>query len=524
VAPTNLVFWPTEARWLQELAISGPRRRGGSKESRFWGTGGEGTELAGRRVDARSVFSIASTNGAQRDAFWGVSRGGVGAVTAQLLSEALPTRPCLLSPCTSACVNAAMDEQERMREELLALLCAEGVQAELKPYGALEAVRNERSFRVSCSWYERATRGLMLGMNPGNARSALRAAMREPYEGPEYFVTLRDGDAAHGTGRTREVREVISCALAWLAGANEAQVRDSAPFINATLRAAEALAARLPKALSRTIGADPSFEVWADADGRACCFVGTTCRFYLGQASVAYVPDIVDVAQAAHAWLIERVRISALPSRVEGALLEPHVEFVEDDPARWHWLNLLDRVRHERDALAPMRGLVEALSHGAVATRFYSFSSVATLCFSASSHYPWVTDDLPTVATDGHGHFRVGETLCDETQAIALVEARLSAATLTPFFGAEPHFVQAKLNRLLRGSGSALRAELLRPNAWFRLNVVSPDPTRSCEVWRDRVFLEADGVKRTVMCADDATLLSVVRRFCEFGEAMASLP
>lgn len=481
-------------------------------------------ELAGRRVDARSAFSIASTNGAQRDAFWGVSRGGVGAGTARWLNQALPTRPCLLSTCTSACVNAAMDEQERMREELLALLCAEGVQAELKPYGALEAVRNERSFRVSCFWYERAIHGLMLGMNPGNARSALRAAMLEPYEGPEYFVTLRDGDAAHGTGRTREVREVISCALAWLAGANDEQVRDSAPFINATLRAAEALAARLPKGLSRAIGTGPDFEVWADADGRACCFVGTTCCFYLGQASVAFADDIVDVAQAAHAWLIERVRISALPSRVEGALLEPHVEFIEDDPARWHWLNLLDRVRDEHDVLARMRGLVEALAQSAVATRFYSFSSLATLCFSASSHYPWVRDDLPTVATDGHGHFRVGETLCDETQAIALVEARLSAATLTPFFGAEPHFVQAKLNRLLSGSGSALRAELLRPNAWFRLNVLSPDPTRSCEVWRDRVFLEADGVRRTVMCADDATLLSVVRRFCEFGEAMESLP
>lgn len=418
-----------------------------------------------------------------------------------------------------------MDLREQLRHELLGRLNAEGVRAEAKQHGEVEAVRGERSFRVSCFWYERVMHGLMLGMNPGNARSALRGAMREPYEGPEYFVTLRDGDAACGTGRTHEVREVVTCALAWLAGANAEQLLDSAPFINAKLRAAEALAAQLPKALPRTIGTDPTYEVWAHADGRTCCFIDMTCRFHSGHASVAFVHEVADVEKAAHAWLIERVGVCALPSYVEGALLEPHVEFIEEDPARWHWLNLLDRVRDERDVLAPMRGLVEALSQDAVAKRFYSFSSVATLCFSASSHYPWVTDDLPTVATDGRGHFRVNETLCDEAQAIALVQERLAASTLVPFFGEAAQHDHPRLVRLLAECGSALQAELVQRAIGIHLEVASPDGKRRCEV-SGRLFgarLEEGTSRHWVSFADANAMVRAVRRFCEFGEAVEPL-
>ena len=40
-----------------------------------------------------------------------------------------------------------------------------------------------RAVTVHCFWYDRGIHGLMLGLNPANARSRLRAA-RAPYEGP----------------------------------------------------------------------------------------------------------------------------------------------------------------------------------------------------------------------------------------------------------------------------------------------------------------------------------------------------
>jgi hypothetical protein len=163
----------------------------------------------------------------------------------------------------------------------------------------------------------------MLGLNPANARSRLRA-VRAAYEGPEYHVVLREGKAYVVDGRTREVTEVVAGAL-WLAGADLEGLARDVPFI--------------------------------DRKGPA---------------------------------------MRAFAERVPGVELERHAEVPEIDPARWHWLHFGDRISDPRNVPAPLRPLIEALAASPIATRFYTYSSLNMLSFSASAHYPWADDRLPT--------------------------------------------------------------------------------------------------------------------------------
>ena len=82
---------------------------------------------------------------------------------------------------------------------------------------------------------------------------------------------------------------------------------------------------------------------------------------------------------------------------------------LETDAARWHWLQFRDRIADPHDVLAPLRTLIEALATSPVATRFYTYSSLHMLCFSASSHFPWVDDGLPVVWAVEPSFYLVGD-------------------------------------------------------------------------------------------------------------------
>lgn len=355
-----------------------------------------------------------------------------------------------------------------------------------------------RSLRVHCFWYERAIAALMLGMNPSNARSALRTPPA-PYEGPEYFVIVRDGETKVADGRTREAADVVTCARAWLAGGD---LEREAPFIDAKGRAMRALARQLDPGLRHEIGEDPSYELWVYGEGRSCKVIASgACSFLIGQAQIA-LGHVRDLPAAVRTWLVDRVAVGALATAIPEVALERHAEVLEVDPARWHWLHVRDRIADPTDVLAPMRELIEALAESPIARTFYTYSSLDRLCFSASSHYPWVDDDLPVVTPrDGAG--------------VAQIEATLAASPLRPFFGSAPHHELPRLAESLARCGSALRPQVVQRLAWHDLVVTSVDGTRRCKVSDRHVsFLGPTGrVDQSLPTLDDVA--RAIQRYCE---------
>jgi hypothetical protein len=277
-----------------------------------------------------------------------------------------------------------MERNASMAHHLVQRLAAAGIRGRVAGNGVHWHVDVEpvgtRAVIVHCFWYDRAIHGLMLGPNPANARSQLRAA-RAPYEGPEYYMIVRDRGVDIADGRTHEIGDAVAGARAWLAGADLEQLARDVPFIDEKGRAMRALAARIDPALRRTFGRDPTFELWIYGDGRSCKLAledddSISCAFLLGQAQVARVGPVDDAPAAVAAWLSEGLPLRLLVTHVPGVVLERHAEVLETDPARWHWLHFRDRIADPRDVLAPLRPLIEALAASPVATSFYTYSSL----------------------------------------------------------------------------------------------------------------------------------------------------
>jgi hypothetical protein len=163
--------------------------------------------------------------------------------------------------------------------------------------------------------------------------------------------------------------------------------------------------------------------------------------------------------------------------------------------------------------LAPLRALIEALAASPIATAFYSYSSLNRLCFSASSHYPWVHDGLPVITQTGDGDYLVDETRCDLAQALVLVERTLAAYPVRPFFGSAPDHELPRLIELFESQESALRPRVEQSGAWYRLVVANG--LRQCEV-RDRHVMFTQATRRFDLAypsLDDA--VSGIRRYLQ---------
>ena len=121
-------------------------------------------------------------------------------------------------------------------------------------------------------------------------------------------------------------------------------------------------------------------ELWVYGGDRSCKVVaGETafaCGFFLGQAQVAFGPELGNIPAAVAAWLIARVSVRLLATHVRGVELEPYADVLETDPPRWHWLHVRDRISDPSDVLAPLRELIGRLATSPVATTFYSYSSL----------------------------------------------------------------------------------------------------------------------------------------------------
>jgi|CZKU01.1.fsa_nt_gi hypothetical protein len=394
-----------------------------------------------------------------------------------------------------------MRENEAAAHALAGDLSAAGIDARVAGGGVQWQVdvrsATSRSLVVHCFWYDRHIAGLLLGMNPANARSRLGSTPALAAVGAEYLTILRDDSARVADGRTRDPADVVRCAHAWLAGVDLQGLVGVAPFIDTKRREMRAVAERLDAGLRWEIMGDPAYELWVYGSDRSCKFVGVdgrvTCIFLLGQAQVGHAAALDDAPAAAAAWLLPGVSVRHLVTLVPGVEIERHADVLEVDPARWHWLHLRDRVCEPTDVLSPLRALTDALATSPVARRFFTYSSLNRLCFSASSHYPWVDQGLPVVTPTGDGAYVVGSTRCDLLHAVKSVEVVLAACATRPFFGCAQHHELPLLAECLARQGSTLRPQLVQRGAWYELLVA--EGSRRCEV-RDRHVAFTEGGRR----------------------------
>ncbi len=377
-----------------------------------------------------------------------------------------------------------------------------------------------RSVCVYCFWNEPTSPGTMvLGMNPGNARSAFGPVFQRS-EGIEYKVILWTDDSRTADGRTASVDQVVAGIQAWIAGASLSELAVVAPFIDEKRRAMAALAARLDARLRWDIGGDPSYPLWIYGAGRSCEVIDRSCAFRVGQAQVAFAEDLPDTPGVVASWLLDRCSPAALAEH--GVALERHADVIEVDPARWHWLHLLDRMADPDDVLAELAPLIAKLSERPLVTRFYPFSSLDRLCFSASSHYPWVEGFRPTVApVEEEGMVTVDDVLCDWDEAVRRIEAALAASPVQPFFGSAPDHELPSVVEAFARSGSKLVPRVVQRQGDMTIEV--EHAARNCrfehgsfmglEEWTVGCFegsADWHGRTRTV---DDAAALA--RRFLE---------
>jgi hypothetical protein len=329
-----------------------------------------------------------------------------------------------------------MVQNEIDAQSLATLLTKAGIAARVRgkdtSWGVEMGSKRGRALLVHCLRYQAVT-----------SLTWRLSHLRRPYEGPEYRVMLEENDRQIVDGRTRSADDVVACAAAWLSQAAVDEVMRDRPFLDEGPRTMRTLAERLGARFHLDRAEDPGFEFLVYGHGRRCKLHhdrAIACGFFLGQAPVAYGVELRDLFGAVEAWLSEATTLGELTTRFPDVELERYAEVVETDPARWHWLHLRDHVADPNTPLAPMRKLIEALAVSPIASTFFTYSSVGHLCFSSSSHYPYVNTGLPIVSlieSDSYD-IRLGEShirypTCDLNRAVQVIETVLAKSSLRPF-------------------------------------------------------------------------------------------
>ncbi|NUP14015.1 MAG: hypothetical protein HOW73_48895 [Polyangiaceae bacterium] len=243
-----------------------------------------------------------------------------------------------------------------------------------------------------------------------------------------------------------------------------------------------------------------------------------SCGFFVGQAQLAFAQDRPDLSDDIAAWLLRRTPVTQLAAR--SIQLERHADVLEVDPARWHWLHVLDRIANPRGVLAPLAPLITRLAASPIASRFYSYSSLNRLCFSASSHYPWV-GDFPIVSRQPNGDYRIEDLSLGLEDAVRAIEAALRASPMEPFFGSAPDLEARLVAEHLIRAGSRLRPEIVRRGAWSDAWLIS-GPKR-CRLSSGHISLFEERTRLDAQCANLEAVVGVALRFLEDGVALKDL-
>lgn len=428
-----------------------------------------------------------------------------------------------------------MRSEERLARKLFKRLRAQ-LDGEVRLEGGglhwrVELPARNRLCVVHCFWYESAFAGLLLGMNPANQRAAGR-----PHHvvrtGAEYMVVLSEHGRKVAEGRTCDVDEAIACARAWVKREfSIAEIERELPFVDAPRRKMRELVAlieaRVGDLVRCAIEYELLYELWVYREDRSCRLdptedCGVVCSFWLGQAEVADGDVSADPAVAIESWLLKRMTLHEIAA-LAPVSVERHADVLErGEAARWHWLHVADRVRDPGDVLVPCRPLIERLLERPSVTAFFSYTSLHWLCFSASSHFPWVGNGLPVVSpSEETGNYLVeiggSRTTCSADTAADLIESTLDTYPIRPFFGSAFMLAIAPLNEELAAQGSSLRGKLMQRMQWYDARVMAGD--RSCKVLHDNLravrFEVVGSEKKTAEYPDAAASVAAIRRWLE---------
>jgi hypothetical protein len=406
-----------------------------------------------------------------------------------------------------------MEHNEIQAHKLFAKLTKAGISARIEGGGLhwnVEAASKDgRSLSVDCFWYERNIHGLILGMNPLNARSRLHKKQR-PRQGAEFYVILKEDGKRIADGRTPNRRQVVKCACSWFSGATLEVLVIETPFIDEKRRAMQSVASRIDPRLTWEIEGDPAYDLWVYGAQRSCRIRDESCALFIGQAQVAFRDYAMDPISDVSAWLIDAVPVSSLAER--GVLIERHAEVLENDPARWHWLHVCDRIEDPSDVLFPLAPLISALADNPIASKFYTYSSLNRLCFSASSHFPWV-GDFPMVVFAGDNVYDIAGARCSLQQAIAKIESLLSESPVKPFFGSKPDHDVHILQRIFADQGSSLRPMLVRRGQWSDVYVAKE--LRQCILSSDFITCIEQSREFNAACVTANDVVRIAIRFLE---------
>ena len=409
-----------------------------------------------------------------------------------------------------------MRDEERIARELQRRLGDDARAVGEGVHWNVEIVGASRRCEISCFWYGEAA-GLMLGMNPANARAALRPTYSQR-SGAEYLVRFHDGGRRVAGGRTQDIHAAIGAVREWLQGNSIADVEKAWPFVDETRRRMrELLATVAPSCVDVArceIDCNNGYELWIYGRGRSCRLHpaggdAVTASFWIGHAQVAFGDVTPDPVSPISRW-VHGATLSELTGL--GVTAERHAEVLETgDAARWHWLHVRDRIQDPDDVLAESRVLIERLSERELPTRFFSFSSLYYFCFSASSHYRWVNEGLPAI---GPPNKKGGERNLERT--IEKIETALAACPIVPFFGSASRLTVDKLDSELATAGSTLRAELRQRSQWFEAAVVHEG--RYCRVdddLRAASFHDTSEVSLRVEFRRRTDTVGAIRRWLE---------
>ena len=385
----------------------------------------------------------------------------------------------------------------------------------------------ERTVRIDCFHYDAGVSALMMGINPANARSGQQnVPSSAPRSGAEYFTQLFEGEESVADGRTSELARVEVAVQAWLEGRTLTEIEAIAPYVDERGRLMRSIAESIDPALRVDLGQDPTYDLWVYGDGRSCRVrngqTKPVCTFWIGGAQVAMGEEKIDIASAVHAWLLEDTSIGALPERAAGVVLGRHAAVLELDPAKWHWLHVQERIGESDDVLTPLGPLLERLAESPVATRFYSYSSLNRFCFSASSHYPWVHENLPVVAPASGGRVFVDDVAYGVDEAVSAIEKRLEDVEVSPFFGSAADHDFRLLETALERTGSVWRPELRQSAQWYEV-IGHGSGGRVCKVQGlDVKFVDGETATRAQFRTVD-DLADALLKFCEHHIPLAEV-
>ncbi len=400
----------------------------------------------------------------------------------------------------------------------------------------------DRRVHIDCFWYEQVSPNtLILGMSPANAhlgRVSTGPIGRAP-EGAEYLIVLHDGDSRIAGGRAHSQEDVTGCVRAWLIDKRAVtELYGEWPFIDSHRRGLRRLADLIEKNLSPVstvrvrIEKDLGYELWAYGDDRSCRIdEGGGVAFLIGLSQAAKVTLGDDrLGTAVAAWTETRVSLAELARRVPGLAVFPHAEMLEaGDAARWHWQHLLDGARADAGPLGAYLPLLELVVARPVITRFFSFTSLYWLCFSRSSHYPFVTDGLPVLLPSDDGYqIELGQEKWtgDAAATVARLEQILAGAAGAPFRGNQADVDVPRIDAELIRQGAALRASRVQRRQWYDAWVIAGN--RACQVSTDTSWLvtfhEASVERGLMLYPDGPTAVAAVRRWVEDGAAVNFKP